>query len=163
MGLDKIVQKRIENSSLGFGGKVVNSQEDNFEFVNEIQPQDLIKFGLIPEFVGRVPITVGLNPLDEKALVNILTEPKNALVKQYKKLFGMDNVNLEITSDGVLEIAKKAIALKTGARGLRTILENLMLDTMYEIPSEANLDKVVIDGDVVKFGVKPKLVKKEIA
>ncbi len=163
VGLDKIVQKRIENSSLGFGGKVVNSQEDNFEFVNEIQPQDLIKFGLIPEFVGRVPITVGLNPLDEKALVNILTEPKNALVKQYKKLFGMDNVNLEITSDGVLEIAKKAIALKTGARGLRTILENLMLDTMYEIPSEANLDKVVIDGDVVKFGVKPKLVKKEIA
>lgn len=106
---------------------------------------------------------MGLNPLDEKALVNILTEPKNALVKQYKKLFGMDNVNLEITSDGVLEIAKKAIALKTGARGLRTILENLMLDTMYEIPSEANLDKVVIDGDVVKFGVKPKLVKKEIA
>ena len=85
VGLDKIVQKRIENSSLGFGGKVVNSQEDNFEFVNEIQPQDLIKFGLIPEFVGRVPITVGLNPLDEKALVNILTEPKNALVKQYKK------------------------------------------------------------------------------
>lgn len=163
VGLDKIVQKRIENSSLGFGGKVVNSQEDNFEFVNEIQPQDLIKFGLIPEFVGRVPITVGLSPLDEKALVNILTEPKNALVKQYKKLFGMDNVNLEITSDGVLEIAKKAIALKTGARGLRTILENLMLDTMYEIPSEANLDKVVIDGDVVKFGVKPKLVKKEIA
>ena len=163
VGLDKIVQKRIENSSLGFGGKVVNSQEDNFEFVNEIQPQDLIKFGLIPEFVGRVPITVGLNPLDEKALVNILTEPKNALVKQYKKLFGMDNVNLEITSDGVLEIAKKASALKTGARGLRTILENLMLDTMYEIPSEANLDKVVIDGDVVKFGVKPKLVKKEIA
>ena len=163
VGLDKIVQKRIENSSLGFGGKVVNSQEDNFEFVNEIQPQDLIKFGLIPEFVGRVPITVGLNPLDEKALVNILTEPKNALVKQYKKLFGMDNVNLEITSDGDLEIAKKAIALKTGARGLRTILENLMLDTMYEIPSEANLDKVVIDGDVVKFGVKPKLVKKEIA
>ena len=163
VGLDKIVQKRIENSSLGFGGKVVNSQEDNFEFVNEIQPQDLIKFGLIPEFVGRVPITVGLNPLDEKALVNILTEPKNALVKQYKKLFGMDNVNLEITSDGVLEIAKKAIALKTGARGLRTILENLMLDTMYEIPSEANLDKVIIDGDVVKFGVKPKLVKKEIA
>ena len=163
VGLDKIVQKRIENSSLGFGGKVVNSQEDNFEFVNEIQPQDLIKFGLIPEFVGRVPITVGLNPLDEKALVNILTEPKNALVKQYKKLFGMDNVNLEITSDGVLEIAKKAIALKTGARGLRTILENIMLDTMYEIPSEANLDKVIIDGDVVKFGVKPKLVKKEIA
>ena len=163
VGLDKIVQKRIENSSLAFGGKLVNSQEDNFEFVNEIQPQDLIKFGLIPEFVGRVPITVGLNPLDEKALVNILTEPKNALVKQYKKLFGMDNVNLEITSDGVLEIAKKAIALKTGARGLRTILENLMLDTMYEIPSEANLDKVVIDGDVVKFGVKPKLVKKEIA
>ncbi len=118
VGLDKIVQKRIENSSLGFGGKVVNSQEDNFEFVNEIQPQDLIKFGLIPEFVGRVPITVGLNPLDEKALVNILTEPKNALVKQYKKLFGMDNVNLEITSDGVLEIAKRRSRSKRGRGGL---------------------------------------------
>ena len=163
VGLDKIVQKRKENSSLGFGGRVTDTKAENYEFIDEIQPQDLIQFGLIPEFVGRVPITVGLNPLDETALVSILTEPKNALVKQYKKLIGMDHVNLEITSDGVREIAKKAIALKTGARGLRTILENLMLDTMYEIPSENDLEKVVIDADVVKYGGKPKFVKKEIA
>ncbi len=163
VGLDKIVQKRKENSSLGFGGRVTDTKAENYEFIDEIQPQDLIQFGLIPEFVGRVPITVGLNPLDETALVSILTEPKNALVKQYKKLIGMDHVNLEITSDGVREIAKKAIALKTGARGLRTILENLMLDTMYEIPSEDDLEKVVIDADVVKYGGKPKFVKKEIA
>ncbi|PWM70230.1 MAG: ATP-dependent Clp protease ATP-binding subunit ClpX [Bacillota bacterium] len=163
VGLDKIVQKRKENSSLGFGGTVNDAKTENYGFIEEIQPQDLIQFGLIPEFVGRVPITVGLTPLDESALVNILTEPKNALVKQYKKLIGMDNVSLEITDDGVLEIAKKAIALKTGARGLRTILENIMLETMYEIPSAADLEKVVIDAEVVKCGSKPKFVKKQIA
>lgn len=163
VGLDKIVQKRMEKSALGFGGKVQNSSEDNSDFIEEIQPQDLIKFGLIPEFVGRVPITVGLRPLTESALVSILTEPKNALVKQYKKLFGIDKVNLEITEDGVYEIARKAIALKTGARGLRTILENLMMDAMYEIPTEPNVEKVIIDGEVVKLGIKPKLVRKEIA
>ncbi len=163
VGLDKIVQKRKENSSLGFGGKVHDGKSDSYGFMEDIQPQDLIQFGLIPEFVGRVPITVGLKPLDENALISILTEPKNALVKQYKKLIGMDNVDLEITDDGVREIAKKAIALKTGARGLRTILENIMLDTMYEIPSSADLEKVVIDAEVVKSGRKPKFVKKQIA
>ncbi len=163
VGLDKIVQKRKENSSLGFGGKVHDGKSDSYGFMEDIQPQDLIQFGLIPEFVGRVPITVGLKPLDENALISILTEPKNALVKQYKKLIGMDNVDLEITDDGVREIAKKAIALKTGARGLRTILENIMLDTMYEIPSSADLEKVVIDAEVVKCGSKPKFVKKKIA
>ncbi len=163
VGLDKIVQKRKENSSLGFGGKVHDGKSDSYGFMEDIQPQDLIQFGLIPEFVGRVPITVGLKPLDENALISILTEPKNALVKQYKKLIGMDNVDLEITDDGVREIAKKAIALKTGARGLRTILENIMLDTMYEIPSSADLEKVVIDAEVVKSGSKPKFVKKKIA
>lgn len=163
VGLDKIVQKRKENSSLGFGGKVTDTNADNYEFTNDIQPQDLIKFGLIPEFVGRVPITVGLSPLDEKALVSIMTEPKNALVKQYKKLFGMDNVNLEITDDGILEIAKKAIELKTGARGLRTILESIVVDTMYDIPSDENIEKVIIDASVVKNSEKPKLIKKEIA
>ncbi len=163
VGLDKIVQKRKEKSSLGFGGSVSDAKTESYAYLNDIQPQDLIQFGLIPEFVGRVPITVGLAPLDENALVNILTEPKNALVKQYKKLIGMDHVDLEITDDGVREIAKKAIALKTGARGLRTILENIMLDTMYEIPSEDDLEKVVIDADVVKRGGRPKFVKKQIA
>lgn len=163
VGLDKIVQKRKENSSLGFGGTITDTKTENYEFIDEIQPQDLIKFGLIPEFVGRVPITVGLAPLDETALVSILTKPRNAIIKQYKKLFNMDNVNLEITDDGVHEIARKAIELKTGARGLRTIIENLMLDTMYDVPTDDNVEKVVIDADVVKFGVKPKIVKKEIA
>lgn len=163
VGLDKIISKRKDGSSMGFIGKVVDNETENYDYIDEIQPQDLIKFGLIPEFVGRVPITVGLSALDENALVSILTQPKNALVKQYKKLFDMDNVNLEITDDGVREIAKKAIELKTGARGLRTILEGLMTETMYDVPSETDVDKVIIDADVVKTGSKPKIVKKEIA
>ena len=125
-----------------------------------MQPQDLIKFGLIPEFIGRVPITVGLNALDEDALVNIMTAPKNALVKQYKKLIGIDNVELEITNKAVLAVAKRAIELKTGARGLRTILENLMLDTMYDLPSLEQVEKVIIDEDVVTKGDKPQIIKK---
>ena len=163
VGLDEIIKKRKENSSLGFGGKVEAKAESADEFIKEVQPQDLIKFGLIPEFVGRVPITVSLKALDENALVSIMTEPKNALIKQYKKLIGLDNVNLEITDDAVYEIAKKAIELKTGARGLRTILENLLITSMYEIPSEEGLEKVVIDKSVVVEGAKPKFIKKEIA
>jgi ATP-dependent Clp protease ATP-binding subunit ClpX len=131
--------------------------------IRDVQPQDLIKYGLIPEFVGRIPITVGLHPLDEKALVNILTAPKNALVKQYKRLIGLDNVELEITDDAVSAVAKKAIELKTGARGLRTILENLMIDTMYDLPSEENIEKVIVDAAVVKGESKPTLVRKNIA
>ena len=131
--------------------------------IRDVQPQDLIKYGLIPEFVGRVPITVGLHPLDEKALVNILTVPKNALVKQYKKLIGLDNVELEITDGAVNAVAKRAIELKTGARGLRTILENLMIDTMYDLPSEEGVEKVIVDENVVNKGEKPKIIKKKIA
>ncbi len=163
VGLDEIIKKRKENSSLGFGGKVDAKAENTDEFIKEVQPQDLIKYGLIPEFVGRVPITVSLKALDENALVSIMTEPKNALIKQYKKLIGLDNVNLEITDDAVYEIAKKAIELKTGARGLRTILENLLITSMYEIPSEEGLEKVIIDKSVVVEGAKPKFIKKEIA
>ena len=163
VGLDDIIKKRKENSSLGFGGKVDAKAESTDEFIKEVQPQDLIKYGLIPEFVGRVPITVSLKALDENALVSIMTEPKNALIKQYKKLIGLDSVNLEITDDAVYEIAKKAIELKTGARGLRTILENLLITSMYEIPSEEGLEKVIIDKSVVVDGAKPKFIKKEIA
>ncbi len=163
VGLDGIIQKRKDSSSLGFGGHLKTSESEEYEFIKEIQPQDLIKFGLIPEFVGRVPITVGLHALDENALVNIMTKPKNALVKQYKKLIGLDKVELEITDSAVFAIAKKAIELKTGARGLRTILENLMLDSMYEIPSCEGLEKVVIDEDVVLGKGKPKFINKEIA
>ena len=161
VGLDEIIAKRKQSSSLGFGGNVgkVKSQ-DEYAIIRDVTPQDLIKYGLIPEFVGRIPITVGLHPLDEKALINILTEPKNALVKQYKRLIGLDDVELEITDGAVSAVAKRAIELKTGARGLRTILENLMIDTMYDIPSEKDVAKVIVDENVVEKGEKPKIIKK---
>ncbi len=163
VGLEDIISKRKQGSSLGFGGSVEKGEKDSYDLIKDVQPQDLIKFGLIPEFVGRIPITVGLHPLDERALVNILTEPKNALVKQFSKLIGLDNVELEITEGAVRAVAKRAIELKTGARGLRTILENLMIDTMYDLPSEEDVEKVVVDEDVVEKGTKPRYIRKEIA
>ena len=163
VGLDKIVGKRKDSSSLGFAGKLKEEIESSDAYVDEIQPQDLTKFGLIPEFVGRMPITVGLHALDEDALVKIMTEPKNAIVKQYKKLVGLDKVELVVTDDAVREVAKRAIALKTGARGLRTIFENLMLESMYDIPSEDDVEKVIIDKDVVLGGKQPEIIKKRIA
>ncbi len=158
VGLDKIIEKRKDSSSLGFGGNVSNKVEEDKKALKDVQPQDLTKYGLIPEFVGRVPITVTLEPLTETALVKIMTEPKNALVKQYKKLIDMDDCELEVTDDAVLEIAKKAIALKTGARGLRTIFENIMLDCMFDIPSTKNASKVVIDSEVVKGNKKAEVI-----
>lgn len=163
VGLDKIVGRRKDSSSLGFAGKLKEEVETGDAYVDEIQPQDLTKFGLIPEFVGRMPIVVGLHALDENALVKIMTEPKNAIVKQYKKLVGLDNVDLEVTDDAVREVARRAIALKTGARGLRTIFENLMLDSMYDIPSEEGVEKVIIDKDVVLGKKQPEIIKKQIA
>ena len=163
VGLDKIIEKRKEKASLGFGGNIGKKSDSNFEIIKDVTPQDLIKYGLIPEFVGRVPITVGLHPLDEKALVSILTEPKNALVKQYKKLIGLDNVELEITDAAVSAVAKRAIELKTGARGLRTILENIMIDTMYDIPSSDDIEKIVVDEGAVSGEEKPRIVRKKIA
>ena len=163
VGLDKIISKRKEKSSLGFGGNVKEVKEDNYFSVKEIQPQDLIQYGLIPEFVGRIPITVGLHPLDEDALVNILTQPKNALIKQYKELIGMDNVELEVTEDAVREVAKKAIELKTGARGLRTILENLLIDTMYKLPSKTDVEKIIVNKEVILGKSAPEIIKKQIA
>ncbi len=163
VGLEDIVVKRKGTSALGFIGKVEKVSDSKDDMIRDVQPQDLIKYGLIPEFVGRVPITVGLKALDERALVNILTEPKNALVKQYKHLIGLDNVELEITDDAIMAVAKKAIELKTGARGLRTILENLMIDTMYDLPSEEDAVKVVVDEKVVTGGQKPTIIKKQIA
>ena len=163
VGLEDIISKRKGSTSLGFIGSVEKPKEKTAELVREVQPQDLIKFGLIPEFVGRIPITVSLNPLDEAALVNILTQPKNALVKQYKRLIGLDRVELEITDEAISAVARKAIELKTGARGLRTILENLMIETMYDLPSQSDIEKVVVDENVVVNGAKPTLIKKEIA
>ena len=163
VGLEDIVAKRKESASLGFGGNVERAKEKSAELMKEVQPQDLIKYGLIPEFIGRIPITVSLQSLDESALVNILTAPKNALVKQYKRLIGLDDIELEITDNAVKAVAKRAIELKTGARGLRTILENLMLDTMYDLPSQNDVEKVIVDEDVVLNGAKPQIIKKNIA
>ena len=163
VGLSDIIAKRKENASLGFGGSVDKTGEKTVDITRDVTPQDLIKYGLIPEFVGRVPITVGLYALDENALVNILTKPKNALIKQYKRLIGLDNVELEITDGAVNAVARRAIALKTGARGLRTILENLMIDTMYDLPSETDVEKIIVDENVVEKGEKPQIVKKRIA
>ena len=160
VGLDKIVQARKDDTSLGFGGKVKNTDEMDYQLFDDVMPQDLTKFGLIPEFVGRVPIVVNLQPLDESALVKILTEPKNALIKQYQKLIGMDGVKLSFDPAAVSEIANTAIKLKTGARGLRTIIENLMTDVMYEIPSDGDISEVKITRDCVLGNAKPQLIKK---
>ncbi len=160
VGLDKIIAKRKENSGMGFDAQVTDKTEVVDDYFTEVQPQDLIKYGLIPEFVGRIPITVALNSLDETALVKIMTEPKNAIVKQYKKLLSVDQVDLDVKDDALQEIAKKAITLKTGARGLRTIFENLMLDVMYDIPTDTTISKVIIDKEVVNGNKKPDLVKK---
>ena len=157
-GLDKIIEQRKDTAPFGFGG---NAQENaKSKIFDDVQPQDLTQYGLIPEFVGRLPIVVNLEPLDETALVKIMTEPKNAIVKQYKKLVEMDGVTLDVKDDAVREIAKKAIELKTGARGLRTIFENLMLDTMYELPDDDSVERIVIDKDVVDGAKKPEIVKK---
>ncbi len=163
VGLEDIITKRKGTNALGFIGNTERVSDKNTDIIRDIQPQDLIKYGLIPEFVGRIPITVGLHALDESALVNIMTAPKNALVKQYEKLIGLDNVQLEITDGAIMAVAKKAIELKTGARGLRTIFENLMLDTMYDLPSSPEIEKVIVDENVVVNGAKPTLIKKEIA
>ncbi|MBO5067784.1 MAG: ATP-dependent Clp protease ATP-binding subunit ClpX [Clostridia bacterium] len=163
VGLEDIINKRNGTTALGFIGNVEKTKKTSNSIIRDVQPQDLIKYGLIPEFVGRIPITVGLHPLDENALVNIMTQPKNALIKQYKKLIGLDEVELEITDGAVSAVARKAIELNTGARGLRTILENLMIDTMYDLPSATDIEKVIVDENVVTNGAKPTLIKKQIA
>ncbi len=149
-GLEKIVEARLDKSSIGFNAPVTKkSSREISEVLKDITPQDLIKFGLIPEFVGRVPINVSLEGLDKEAMVRILKEPKNALIKQYKKLFKMDNVDLEFEEDAIEEIAVKAMERKTGARGLRSILENIMMDVMYNIPSDSSITKCTITKDCV--------------
>lgn len=160
VGLDKIVQARKDDTSLGFGSKVKSTDEMDYQLFDDVKPQDLTKFGLIPEFVGRVPIVVNLQPLDETALVKILTEPKNALIKQYQKLIGLDGVKLSFEPSAVSEIASTAIKLKTGARGLRTIIENIMTDVMYQIPSDNDISEVKITRDCVLGNSKPELIKK---
>lgn len=162
IGLDKVVEQRMETHSLGFGGNVKKDDEvDAAELVEKIQPQDLIKYGLIPEFVGRVPIVVGLKPLDEAALVKILVEPKNSLVKQYQKLLKMDNIELEFEKDALVAVAKKTMERKTGARGLRSILESVMLDFMYDAPNDSTIKKIVIDKGCITDDRKPTIIRDE--
>ena len=165
VGLDKIVASRKDDTTLGFGGKVRQGANDEADYsvLDDVKPQDLTKFGLIPEFVGRLPIVVNLDPLGEDALVKILTEPKNAIIKQYQKLVGFDGVKLTVEEDAVREIAQTAIRLKTGARGLRTIIESVMTEVMYKIPSEENVEEVVVTKECLTDGAMPKLVYKQSA
>ncbi len=163
VGLDKIVQKRRDNTSLGFGGSVKGTEENVYEMLADVKPQDLTKFGLIPEFVGRIPIVVSLHPLNEDALVNILTQPKNAIIKQYQKLIAMDGVKLTVEDSAVREIANTAIRLKTGARGLRTIIESFMTSGMYKLPSEKNIKEVIVTKECVTDKAEPRLVYGESA
>ena len=164
VGLDKIVSSRKDDTTLGFGGKVrLGENEADYTVLEDVKPQDLTKFGLIPEFVGRIPIVVNLDPLGEEALVKILTEPKNAIIKQYQKLVGFDGVKLTVEDEAVKEIAQTAIRLTTGARGLRTIIESVMTEIMYKIPSEENIEEVVITKDCLTNGKEPKLIYKQTA
>nr|MBP8820405.1 ATP-dependent protease ATP-binding subunit ClpX [Syntrophomonadaceae bacterium] len=158
-GIDKIIQNRVGEKVMGFGADIKKREEKEIgEILNMILPQDLLRYGLIPEFVGRVPIIVTLEALDIEALIKILTEPKNALVKQYKKLFELDGVDLEFMDDAMQAIADEALRRNTGARGLRAIIEDIMLEVMYEVPSRIDITKVVITKDVVEKKENPLLV-----
>ncbi|BCA79369.1 ATP-dependent Clp protease ATP-binding subunit ClpX [Desulfuromonas sp. AOP6] len=155
-GLDSIVAQRIGAKTMGFGAQMRSRREENLgELLAQIEPSDLLKFGLIPEFIGRLPVVATLNELDEESLIQILKEPKNALVKQYQKLFEMEKVNLKFTDSALVAVAREAIKRKTGARGLRSILENAMLDVMYDIPAQDRAKEVVINEDVILNKAKP--------
>ncbi len=161
-GLDKVIQSRSETGGIGFSAEVkTKDQSKNIgQLFAEVEAEDLIKYGLIPEFVGRLPVVATLEELDEAALIQILTQPKNALIKQYKHLFEMEGAELEFSDDSLSEIAKKSMERKTGARGLRTIVENVLLNTMYELPSADNICKVMVDKDVILGNVEPTLIYK---
>ena len=159
-GLDKIIQNRTDKSGIGFSAKVrdINKKVNLAETLGTVGPEDLVRYGLIPEFVGRLPVIATLEELDEPSLIKILTEPKNALIKQYQRLFEMEECDLEFRDDALLAIAKKAMKRKTGARGLRTLLEKTLLDTMYELPSSSEISKVVIDKTVIESSKEPLLI-----
>ena len=153
-GLDRVIQERSEKSGIGFGANVKSKTDDDrvSEFLKNLEPEDLVKYGLIPEFVGRMPVVATLEELDEDALVTILTEPRNALVKQYQKLFDLEGVDLEIRHDALRATARRALSRKTGARGLRSILEKALLETMFELPSMENVTQVTVDANVIEEG-----------
>jgi len=156
-GLERVIQERSEKSGIGFGAEIKSKNTDGRvgELLRGLEPEDMIKYGLIPEFVGRLPIVATLEELDEVALVRILTEPRNALVKQYQKLLKLEHVDLEIRDDALKAVAKKAMERRTGARGLRSILESALLDTMYELPSMDGVKKVIVDASVISEGARP--------
>ena len=162
-GLEKIVESRMETSSIGFGANIADKKNaDISKLLKQVMPQDLTKFGLIPEFVGRVPVMVSLNLLDEEALVRILTEPKNAITKQYQKLFELDDVKLEFTDEAVEAIAHMAVERKTGARGLRSIMESVMMDMMYEIPSDSSIGICTVTKEAVEGTAEPDVVYRDV-
>ncbi len=161
-GLDKIINERVGKKGIGFSAKIESKKEfDKYKVYEELLPQDLLKFGLIPEFVGRLPIVTTLKELDKEALIKILTEPKNALIKQYKKLLEFDDVELEFEDDAIAVIVDKAIERNTGARGLRSIIEEIMRDIMFDIPSNPKIEKCIITKETVLEGKEPKLVINE--
>ncbi|WP_203294463.1 ATP-dependent Clp protease ATP-binding subunit ClpX [Maricaulis parjimensis] len=161
-GLDKVISQRGQGSSIGFGADVREPDARRTgEILREVEPDDLLRFGLIPEFVGRLPVIATLEDLDEDALVQILTEPKNALVKQYQRLFEMEGVGLTFTEDALKAIANRAIARKTGARGLRSIMEGILLETMFELPSLEGVEEIVVNGEVVEGNAKPLFIYAE--
>jgi ATP-dependent Clp protease ATP-binding subunit ClpX len=164
VGLDDIIRKRTGRKRMGFGGEIEERDRRRpSEFLHEVQPEDLLKFGLIPEFIGRLPVVATLDELDEKALVRILKEPKNALTKQYSKLFEMENVHLKFTEEALHTIAREAMKRKSGARGLRAIMENIMLEVMYEMPSQPNIKEVIISDEVVTRNEPPIVVYSKTA
>ena len=155
-GLEKLIQKRTDNASLGFGSQLrtsLDKDETRQKLLRRVEPDDLVKFGLIPELIGRLPVVTVLDPLDEEALIRVLTEPKNSIVRQYKELFGLDNADLQFTDAALHAIAKKTIERKSGARGLRSVVEELLIPIMYEIPSDPTIIRVVIDEDTVEGGM----------
>jgi ATP-dependent Clp protease ATP-binding subunit ClpX len=163
-GLDKIISMRGKGTSIGFGADVRDpEQKKTGELLREVEPEDLLKYGLIPEFVGRLPVLATLEDLDEPALIKILTEPKNALVKQYQRLFEMENAKLTFNDDALHAIAKKAIARKTGARGLRSIMEGILLDTMFDLPGEEGIEEVVVNEEAAEQRAAPLIIYSEQA
>jgi ATP-dependent Clp protease ATP-binding subunit ClpX len=159
-GLDKVIQQRSESTGIGFAAEVRSkvNQTNVGKVLADVEPGDLVKYGLIPEFVGRLPVVATLEELDEAALIKILTEPKNAIVKQFKRMFELEGAELEFRNDALLAVARKALKRKTGARGLRTILEQVLLDTMYELPSLEHVSKVVVDEAVINGQAEPYLI-----
>ena len=162
-GIEKIISKRGSSSSIGFSAELQSkNNKRNDDMLINLEPQDLLQYGLIPEFIGRLPIVATLRDLDKKALIEILTEPKNALIKQYQKMFQLDEVKLTFTEDALIAIADKAILRETGARGLRSILENILIDTMYSLPDMENVEEVIINSDVVQIDAKPLIISSKV-